>query len=166
MRIHVTGASGAGSSTLAAALASTIGGTHLETDDYFWLPTSPPYQARRDHRSRLERLRTDLHAAPAPVLAGSIMGWGADVEDAFDLIVFLYVEASIRLERLERREIERFGKADAAFLAWASAYDAGPSEGRSLASHRRWLARRKCRVLEIVGDSSVDERVSRVLQVA
>jgi adenylate kinase family enzyme len=42
-RIHITGASGAGVSTLGCALADALAIPHHDTDDYFWQPTSPPY---------------------------------------------------------------------------------------------------------------------------
>lgn len=45
-------------------------------------------------------LRTDMQPEPGVVLSGSIVGYGAEVEDAFDLIVFLYLPADIRVERL------------------------------------------------------------------
>jgi hypothetical protein len=96
--------------------------------------------------------------------AGSIVGWGAEVENAFDLIVFLYLDASIRIERLRKRETEQFGNADPAFLEWAAQYDAGPPEGRSLAMHRTWLAQRSCPVLELHGDLPVSERLAAVLR--
>ena len=41
-RIHVFGASGAGVTTLGRALADALGTPHHDTDDYFWLPTTPP----------------------------------------------------------------------------------------------------------------------------
>ena len=33
--VHIVGASGAGTTTLAAALAGGIGARHLDTDDYY-----------------------------------------------------------------------------------------------------------------------------------
>jgi adenylate kinase family enzyme len=164
MRLLITGASGAGTSTLGRELAASIGGVHLESDDYFWLPTSPPYQTRRDGVERLCMLMSDLRAYNAPVLAGSIVDWGSDVEDFFDLIVFLYVETDVRLERLRKREVERFGHVDPELLKWASQYDTVSRKERSLAMHKVWLAQRKCRVLKLLGDLTVEERVSRVLQ--
>lgn len=50
-------------------------------------------------------------------------------------------------------------------MTWASQYDEGPPEGRSLAKHESWLAQRTCLVLRIAGDTSVGERVERVLAV-
>jgi len=87
------------------------------------------------------------------------------VEDAFDLIVFLFVATQTRLARIRRRETERFGTADPAFLTWASQYDEGPPEGRSLAKHESWLAQRSCPILRIEGDTSVQARVRRVMDV-
>jgi hypothetical protein len=105
----------------------------------------------------------DLHAGPQVVVSGSLVGWGPDIEDAFDLIVFLYLPASIRIERLRAREVDRLGMADPAFLAWAAQYDEGPPEGRSLAKHNAWLAERRCPVVRLEGDLTVAERLRRVL---
>lgn len=163
MHIHVAGASGSGTSTLAAALAQELACACLDSDDYYWQPTQPPYTTKRDPAERAALLAAALQAGPA-VLAGSVVGWGSSIEDAFDLVVFLYLDADIRLERLRRREIERHGRADPAFLEWASQYDTGPFEGRSLAKHRTWLAGRRCPVLELRGDLSVAQRVRAVLQ--
>jgi hypothetical protein len=162
MRIHITGAAGSGTSTVAAALAAELGGTHLEADDYFWLATERPYTARRDPSERLSQVLADVSMSKPAILAGAVMGWGAELEDSFDLIVFLYLDAAVRLQRLKAREVERFGRADPAFLEWAAQYDDGPPEGRSLAKHRAWLNARTCAVVEIHGDLSVGERVAMV----
>ena len=164
MKIHITGASGSGTSTLGAALAAQLGGVHLDADDYYWLPTEPPFLSKRDPKERLARLLAALSASPRTVLAGSIVGWGPELEDSFDLIVFLYLDAELRVERLKAREFKRLGRIDQAFLDWAAQYDEGPSEGRSLARHRAWLQTRTCKVLELHGDLTVDERLASVLR--
>lgn len=164
MLVHITGASGSGTSTLGAALAAELGGMHLDADAYYWLPTAPPFTHKRPAAERLALLLADLQSHPTSVLAGSVVGWGAELEDAFDLVVFLYLDATTRVERLRRREIEQLGHADPAFLEWAAQYDTGPPVGRSLAKHRAWLAHRSCRVIELDGDMSVRARVAAVLQ--
>jgi uridine kinase len=164
VRFLITGASGSGTSTLGSALSDSIGGVHLESDDYFWLPTSPPYQKRRDVSDRLHVLMADLRSSGAPVLSGSIVGWGPEAEDFFDRIVFLYLDVDLRLERLKSRENERFGQVSPELLKWASEYDSVSRQERSLAIHNEWLAQRKCRVLQLVGDMTVEERVSQVLE--
>jgi hypothetical protein len=79
------------------------------------------------------------------------------------LIVFLTVPASIRVERLRKREVAELGQANPLFLEWAAQYDEGRMDGRSLAKHERWLSARSCPILRIDGDISVNERVARVL---
>jgi hypothetical protein len=105
-----------------------------------------------------------VRAKQSAVLAGSIIDWGLELENAFDLIVFLYLDAAIRVERLRAREIAFLGKADAEFLEWAAQYDAGVLGGRSLTKHQAWLSARTCPVLELRGDLSVGERVDAVLK--
>ncbi|MEO6565651.1 MAG: adenylate kinase, partial [Casimicrobiaceae bacterium] len=56
MHIHITGASGSGTSTLGAALANHLDVAHFDADDFYWLPTVPPYTAKRDPASRLTLL--------------------------------------------------------------------------------------------------------------
>ena len=165
MKTLVIGASGSGTTTLGQALGARLGCRNLDLDDYFWMATTPPYLQKRDSKARLEMLLHDLHAADDVVASGSLVGWGADAEDAFELIVFLTVPTALRLARLQQREVERFGTSNPAFLTWASQYDEGPPEGRSLAKHESWLAERKCLVLRIAGDTSVGERVERVERV-
>ncbi len=52
--ILITGAAGSGTTTLAIALAKVLGVTHLEADDYFWLPTELPYQHRASREKRCQ----------------------------------------------------------------------------------------------------------------
>ena len=164
MLIHITGASGSGTTTLGAAVAAELRCQHLDTDDYYWLPTEPPYTVKRTAAERLSLLDAALRSSPNVVLSGSVIEWGREIEDAFDVIVFLYVDTHLRLERLRQREVARFGCVDAEFLEWAAQYDASPGEGRSLAKHRRWLSERKAAVLELAGDMSVHARLKAVLQ--
>ena len=162
MHIHITGASGSGCTTLAAALADDLGLLHLDADDYYWTPTSPPFQVKRPATQRLGLLSSDIASSQGVVLSGSIVGWGAQIEDMFDLVVFLYLPASIRVERLRRRELDKHARVDDAFLEWAALYDQGPPEGRSLAKHKAWLSQRRCSVLCLEADESVSARLQRV----
>jgi adenylate kinase family enzyme len=161
MRILITGASGSGSSTLGSALAAQMECVFLDTDDYYWIPTDPPFQVKQDYARRLQHILRDL-TAPTAVIAGSIMNWGTPLEDCFSLVVFLTVPAEIRVARLTQREQKRFGHADPVFLAWAAQYDEGRLDGRSRQRHERWLEQRRCPVLRIDGDTSVQDRLARV----
>jgi adenylate kinase family enzyme len=62
--IHILGASGSGASTLGDALARSFGYVHLDTDDYFWEPTTPPFQQPRERQRRQALLGAALDAHP------------------------------------------------------------------------------------------------------
>lgn len=161
--ILITGAAGTGTSTLADALAKKLSTPQLEADDFLWLPSNPPYQHLADKTQRGERLLQEMRSHGRAIVAGSIIGWGQPLENEFDLVVFLYLPVEIRLERLVRREVRRFGQANPEFLAWAAQYDEGGIPGRSLARHQEWLSMRTCPVLRLEGDMSVKDRVLQIL---
>ena len=158
MRILITGASGSGTTTLGKSIATKMGWNFVDADDYYWLPTKPPYQSKRERSARLELMLEELNKHEYSIVSGSVMNWGPELENSFDLIVFLNLETAIRIERLKVREEEELGYADPEFLKWASEYDIGPEEGRSLAKHEAWLAERKCKVVRIEGDLGVEKR--------
>jgi adenylate kinase family enzyme len=151
-RIHLTGASGSGTTTLGRALAVELGWCVVDADDAYW---STKYTAKRDHA---ERLRMVLDVPPPFVLSGSIVGWGDELEDAFDLIVFLEAPTDVRLARLRVREP---GAED--FYEYAAGYEDDDFWGRSRAKHEGWLAARSCPILRLDGTAPVSENLSRVL---
>lgn len=170
--IHITGASGAGVTTLGAALAERLGAPQFDVDDFFWMPTVPPFTNKRPVAERLALLEERL-VGDRWVLSGSLVGWGDPLMSRFDLVVFLYTPTEVRMSRLEAREIARYGAAiepggimhenSRAFLEWAARYDEPHFEGRSLAVHNRWLARQSAPVLRLDGASPTTGQVQAVI---
>jgi len=163
MRVLVTGASGSGTTTLGRALSGELNAAFFDVDDYFWLPTEPPYQQQRDPGARLSLLVADLAKVPRSVTSGSVINWGEELEDSFSLIVFLAIQPKLRLARLWEREVARFGRADPQFLESAAQYDGGCLDVNSRTGDERWLTARSSPVLRIEGDISVPEKVARVV---
>jgi adenylate kinase family enzyme len=175
--IHTVGASGSGTTSLAAEIAGRYGHRHLDTDDFYWRRTDPPYREKRPPEERLASLRAALHEAKRWVLSGSLCGWGDPLIPEFELVVFLAVPTPVRLARLLAREIERYGRraierggalhgAHVEFLEWAGRYDTGGPEMRSRAMHEAWLATLPCSVVRLEGDVSVSEQLARLLDAA
>ncbi len=174
-RIHITGASGVGTTTLGAALAETFGCPHHDTDDFYWLPTEPPYREERDPAERLRLIETALRGAPAWVLSGSIGGWGEPLTALLDTVVFLTVPTELRIERLRARELREFGwdalapggamhDEHEAFVEWAAHYDDGTRAGRSRPKHEAWLAQLPCPVIRLDGERPLGALVADVLE--
>jgi adenylate kinase family enzyme len=109
-RIHILGASGSGTTTLGRTLAERLQCPHFDTDDYFWLPTDPPYTHQRERTERQQLLMDDLTTQEHWVLSGSLCGWGDVAIPLFELVVFLWIPQDIRMERLRQREHARFGE--------------------------------------------------------
>ena len=109
MHIHITGASGSGTTTLGLALAELLGIRHLDTDHFFWIPTDPPFTTQREVGARIAMLRQEALPHAGWVLSGSAMKWGSEFEPLYDLVVFLRIDPVARMERIRRREEERYG---------------------------------------------------------
>jgi adenylate kinase family enzyme len=156
------GASGSGTTALATALAAKHGHRHLDSDDFFWMPTNPPYQQKRPRAERLTLLEKALSESSSWVLSGSLCGWGDTLIAQFQLVVFLLVPRALRLARLREREAKRYGEEAIApggwryeecrrFLDWAAQYDTGGRDMRSRALHEEWLRALPCPVLRLEG---------------
>jgi adenylate kinase family enzyme len=169
-RIHILGASGSGTTTLGRALAERLQCPHFDTDDYFWLPTDPPYTRQRERTERAQLLMDDLTAQEQWVLSGSLCGWGDVAIPLFGLVIFLAIPQDIRMARLRQREHERFGErilpggdmyeSSQAFLAWAASYDDGGLDMRSRRRHDQWLSTLPCPIICIEGEYTIEEHLA------
>ncbi|MEM9916676.1 MAG: hypothetical protein AAF990_01195 [Bacteroidota bacterium] len=172
MKVLTFGGSGSGTTTLANALANTLGWKHLEADDYYWRKTDPPYQEKIPLEERNAALWADYEAHEGVIISGSPVTWGDHWLGAFDLAVFLWIPPALRMKRLAAREHERYGdrlqtdeqiQANSKdFLDWARQYDDPSFDGKSITQHENWMKRLHCPVLRLEGDLSVEERVQQV----
>jgi hypothetical protein len=118
---------------------------HADADDYFWVPSSPPYVEKRAESDRLALMQHVFVPREAWVLSGSMIGWGDGVVAQCDAVVFLTLDPEERLRRLHARESIRREdqEVDAAawdaFLDWARGYDDPTFDGRSRIGHEAWL---------------------------
>jgi len=173
-RINVIGASGSGTSTLGRSVASALDIPFFDSDDYFHAPTDPPFQKQRFAQERYEMMHRDLRPDRSWVLIGGIVGWAPCPILDFTCIVFLYVPTAVRVERLRLREPIRFGNRIAKggdmfdtheeFIDWASRYDNGDVEGKTLARHEAYLRNQLCPVLEYRDVGTVSDITASVFR--
>ncbi|MEK1862410.1 MAG: AAA family ATPase, partial [Rhizobium leguminosarum] len=109
VHIHVLGASGSGTTSIGRALAERLDIAHLDTDDFFWMPTDPPFTTPRNADERIRLLLEEAARHDGWVLSGSALKWGGPLEPLYDLIVFLRIEPELRMARIRAREIARYG---------------------------------------------------------
>ncbi|MGY1844785.1 AAA family ATPase [Modestobacter sp. SYSU DS0875] len=168
-RLHVMGASGSGTTTLARALADHWAVPHADADDYFWVPSTPPYVDKRPVEERLALMRSVFVPREAWVLSGSVLSWGEGIVAQCDAVVFLTLDPDERLRRLEAREAARRAGGDfdeaawTAFLEWARGYDDPEFQGRSRVAHEAWLAGLRQPVLRLDSARTREELRDAVL---
>jgi len=171
--IHIFGASGSGTTTIAKKISERMGYSHFDSDDYFWLNTKEPFTEERDKNQCMDLMKNDLESKKEWILSGSLTGWGEELLPFFDMVVFVHVPSDIRIERLKNREVERYGdririggdryKASNEFIEWASKYDLGTGTGRNIFVHQKFLEKINCKVVRIE-NIDIDESVERVIE--
>ena len=172
-RIHIFGATGSGTSSIGKAVCAELGYNHFDSDTYLWLPTEEPYTTTRSAEEYINLMGNDLISNDKWILSGHVSFGLVDVYlPLYELVVFVYVPANIRMERIKKREYERYGdevlpggnkyEKSCNLLEYAAGYDTITTLGRNLHKHEKWLADVKCSVLRIINDS-FEESVSELL---
>lgn len=175
MKIHIFGASGSGVTTTGNALAEKLAYRYFDSDDYFWEKSDVPFTVRRNHEERNSKIKTDLENSQNWILGGSIFRWGENVFPDFDLVVYLWIPPQIRMERLKKREFERYGnviytdpdriKQFEDFMEWAADYDNNTGiANRNFQAHKNWLNSIDFPVLKISGDLTLQQRIDLIIE--
>jgi len=171
-KIYILGASCSGVSTLGEQLSQRLGISQLDVDDFYWMPTDPPFTTKRPPEERVKLIAARQKEVEGWVLTGSSIGWGDTLVHEVDLIVFIYTPTYIRLQRLDKREALRHGErirqggdmhqAHLEFREWASSYDDPLFSGRNCAQHERWLKEQTAPVLRLAGEKPLQALVDAV----
>jgi adenylate kinase family enzyme len=172
-RIHIFGASGSGTTTLGAALSKRLDVVFLDADSFYWKQTDPPFREKHRARDRIDMIEREIAGRDSWVLSGSICYWGDPLLDRFTLAVFLYLDPSIRMERILARERIRYGariesggsmhEAHCDFMAWAASCDTADASIRSLNLHETWMKQLKCPVLKLNSEAPTEGLVEKIL---
>ena len=119
-------------------------------------------------------IEQDIRGVDDWILAGSVCGWGEPLADHFTMVIFLYLPAEQRMERLAWRENERHGSrvepggdmhvTHKAFMKWAASYDQDGTPGRSLQIHEAWMEQLECPVLRLDSGRPETELVDEIVQ--
>lgn len=174
MRIHIFGASGAGTSTLGRSLSEKLQVPLFDSDDYYWKKTDPPFTTKNSISERQRLMLADMVGLDGWVLSGSMDSWSEPFVPLFNLVVFLAVPADVRVARIKHREIERHGsrilpggdmhQGHLDFIEWAKQYERGYMVGRSRQRHEDWMKTLTCPILRLDGEQSTDALAERVLR--
>jgi adenylate kinase family enzyme len=170
--IHIFGASGSGTTTLGQALEQKYNYKWLDTDNYRWFPTEPPFTTVRPHEERIPLMAASIDENPKCAISGSLCGWGDIFIPKFDLAIFIYTPSEIRMKRLKQREYERYGERickggdmyeeHIKFINYAMAYDTGDTNIRSRKLHEEWLKKLICPVIRLNGTDTHEQHFNQL----
>jgi len=175
-RICIIGASGTGKTTLGKAIAQRLHIPFFDGDDYYHLPTDPPFQKQRGADERCTMIQQDLGGCESWVLSGGVAAWVPAPALDYTLLIFLYLPPAVRIDRLRRRERELYGRrildgGDMArghteFMEWTAGYDDGSVAGtNTLPIHEALVCRARCPVLHLREAMTTDAQLERVLDI-
>ena len=159
--ILIFGSAGAGKCTLGDAVARELGFAHINTDDLFWRTGMKyPYTLMLPREDRKIKLVDAIWTQKNFVLSGNLDTISEHFEPMFDLVVYLTTNTHIRLERLQKREYEKFGDRileggdlypmHKRFLDMAARYDSNGMPNAD--AHAEWAKTLACPVLRLSGD--------------
>lgn len=168
--IHILGAAGSGTSTLGKEIENKLNYIQLDVDDYFWLPTDPPFSEKREREERIKLLMNDILNTKKCVITGTLCGWGDIFIPFFELIIEIETPTEVRIERIEKREYKRFEnrilhggdmyEAHQEFIEWAKRYDTADISIRSKALHNYWQKDIYCQKLVVDGTKPLDQIIN------
>lgn len=168
-QLLVTGGPGSGATTTGIAISEALGAPCFDSDRFFHKPTDPPFQEQYSKAERSSLLHKSLPNGGSWILSGSISAWGV-TDVVFSHALVLNVGSKIRMDRLQRRERQRFGSRidvggdmydeHVGFMHWASHYETGQLEGRSLPVEKQFVESNCKQRLEVDRELPLPELVT------
>ncbi|GGH77935.1 adenylate kinase family enzyme [Pullulanibacillus pueri] len=174
MKIQIIGGSGTGKSTLAKFISGKEKIQWIDTDRYLWKDDT--FTENHPVEKRMELYQRDMRASPCYVASGSVFSWYPKGFSDRDLLVFLTLDEAVRMERLRKREIERYGHhtmwLDANghytndFIEWCKTYltEKDPSASGTYAEQTYQIEHSKSPVLQLDSSKHVEELYTEILR--
>ena len=163
--IMIIGPSGSGKTTLGKIVAQKLGYPYFDVDDYIWKQnTDSPYTQMYTREEKISRLSNDIASYEHFVMAGSMSSFHYAFDDMFEMMVLLYVEPDIRIQRVHKRAIERFGgrvleggdmyESHMKFLKDNRSYEEDGSP--NMREQKEWMKNMSCVKIELDGVADLE----------
>lgn len=170
--IMITGPSGSGKSSLGKIVAEKLDFPFFDVDDYIWKKNTPkPYTQMYSKAEKISRLSCNIEPCEHFVMAGSMSSFHQAFDNKFEMMVFLYAEPEIRLQRVHKRAMERFGKrileggdlyeSHRKFLESNRRYETDGSP--NLCEQKEWMKSLPCVKIELDGSKSLESNAKIIV---
>lgn len=171
--IIIFGSSGSGTTTIGREVAKKLGFEHYDLDDYLWLKdTELPFTKTRPRDELTKLLMDNISCFPNFVMSGSMDSYNAPFVPLFDLAVLNSVPTETRIQRVNSRELARYGnrilpggdmyEGHQNFLKLIRSYDTDGPMCRK--THEKWAATLPCPVLYTDGTDALKENVAKIVK--
>ncbi|MDD4495501.1 MAG: AAA family ATPase, partial [Eubacteriales bacterium] len=107
--IIIFGANGSGKTTLGRELARILNFKHMDIEDYAFVKSDIPYTNGRSKEECIDLMITDIKKHRLFVISAVTGDFGETIPQFYELAVYISAPKEIRMERIKRREIKRFG---------------------------------------------------------
>lgn len=170
--IIIIGPSGSGKTTLGKIAAQKLGYPYFDVDDYIWKQnTDSPYTQMYTRDEKISRLSNDIAPYEHFVMAGSMSSFHYAFDEMFEMMVLLYVSPDIRIERVHKRAIERFGErvleggdmyeAHMRFLNDDRRYEEDGSP--NMREQKEWMENMSCVKIELDGAAELEKNAGIIV---
>lgn len=172
--IMIMGPSGAGKTTLGELTAKELGYAFVDIDEYIWRKdTVTPFSVMYSRAEKIDRLMEAISTCDHFVMAGSMDSFHEYFDPFFELVVYLYADAQVRMKRVHDRELNLFGERileggdmyaeHQKFLNDIAGYDFG-SGSCTLQQHELWIKSLQCKVIQLDGAHALEENLKIILE--
>lgn len=164
--ICICGLNGSGKTTLAASLARRLNYKHLDIEDYYFLPSVIPYSHPRRKEDVIPLVLEDMLKNPCFVFSYVKGDMTPEINEKFDLVIYLDVPKDIRMKRIRQRAFDNFGDR---VLEGGDMFEQEEkffkmAEKREPSSIKSWLDTLPCKVLRLDGTKEIKDNVEIILE--
>ena len=164
--ILIAGLNGCGKTTLGRALAERLGWQRLDVEGYYFPDMTVPYANARPEDEVRSLMLEDIRTGGDFVLSSVHCDLGDAIRSRISLAVWLRAPTALRMARIERRELERFG---ARVLPGGDMYERQRrfrafAEGRDESVVSRSLGVLDCPLLMLDASLPIGENVEAILR--
>lgn len=164
--IVVFGANGCGKTTLGCELARKLNIKHIDIEDYYFEESEIPYSKPRTKDTVIDLMLADIWKLDSFVFSAVTGNYGKEIGSMYKLGVFLTVPTDIRLKRVERRSLERYGER---VLVGGDMYEQEQRffefvKTRDLLVIDEWVKTLTCPILHLDGTKAIFENIHLIIE--